>query len=459
MAYILFLMANAALFLRPAEIFASLGDVQLYLYLITAAMLCSWRQIQNQLTLRTLVQQPVNLCVVLVTLAVGLSHLSTGYLGGALNGLNTMVKVMLYYMTLVSVINSPQRLRGFLTTTAIAATVMISLSINDYYKFVDEWSGRDDLELVREEETALFETDAPRRLRHVVDRGEINESGQQEWVFRITGLGMFHDPNDFALVLTLTSILSVYFLTDTTRAGVRYFWILPIILSAWGLILTHSRGGLLGGGVAMMVWLCTRYGGKVALSIGLMGALAVPVVLGRQGNMDVSGGTGQQRIQLWADGLNQMKTAKALFGIGEGRYYEVAGLVAHNSFVHAYVELGFFGGTFFFGCFFLPAWAIFLMKRHGFRIEDPELSRFMPFMAAILGGWCMGMCSLSRCYVPPTYMIAGTAASFLNLVGYYRSRPNPILVFTPQLGRQLAMCSFGFLMCCFVFVRIFARYG
>ena len=33
----------------------------------------------------------------------------------------------------------------------------------------------------------------------------------------------------------------------------------------------------------------------------------------------------------------------------------LAGLVAHNSFVHAFVELGLFGGTFFFGCFFFTA--------------------------------------------------------------------------------------------------------
>ena len=79
-------------------------------------------------------------------------------------------------------------------------------------------------------------------------------------------------------------------------------------------------------------------------------------------------------------------------------------------------------------------------------------------MAAIVGGWCMGMASLSRCYVPPTYMICGTAAAFLNLVGYYRARPVPVLVFNHGLARHLAVCSFGFLLCCFVFVRLFVRY-
>ncbi len=458
MAYILFLMANAALFLRPAELIPALGDVPLYLYLIMATVLCSVKPIHNQLRLATLVQQPINLCVVLVTLAVGLSHLSLGNIGFALKSWNAMVKTMLYFMALVAVVNTPKKLRGFLMTTAIAASVMIGISIMDFNAFVEEWSGRADLWEVRELEKDLPEETPGRQLRHVVDWGDVSAEGEQQWIFRITGLGVFRDPNDLALVLTLTTVISFYFLTDKSKAGVRYLWAIPIFLAGWALILTHSRGGLLGMGVAFTAWLATRYGGKVALGLAVLGAMAVPVALGRQGNIEISGGTGQQRIQLWADGLNQMKTSKALFGIGEGTYADIAGLVAHNSFIHAYVELGFFGGTFFFGCFFLPAWAFFLMKRHGLRIEDPELARLFPFIAAIVAGWSMGICSLSRCYAPPTYMIIGTAAAYLNLVGYYRHRPVPVLVFNHGLARHLAVCSFGFLMCCFVFVRLFVRY-
>lgn len=458
MAYILFLMANAALFLRPAELFPAFGDVPLYLYLIVATVVCAIRPIHNQLRLATLVQQPVNMCVVLVTIAVGVSHLSLGQFGMAVKSWNAMVKVMLYYMALVAVITTPLKLRGFLMTTAVAASVMIGMSILDFNAWVEEWSGRADLWEVRELEKDLPEDAPNKQLRHVVDWGDVSADGEQQWIFRITGLGVFKDPNDLALVLTLTTVISFHFLTDPKMTGVRYLWTIPIGLSFWALMLTHSRGGLLGMGVAFMAWLATKYGGKVAIALGLMGAAAVPVALGRQGNIEISGGTGQQRIQLWADGLAQLKTSKGLFGIGEGTYADIAGLVAHNSFIHAYVELGVLGGTFFFGCFFLPAWAYFLMKRHGLRIEDPELARLFPFMAAILAGWGMGICSLSRSYAPPTYMIIGTSAAFLNLVGYYRRRPFPILVFNHGLARQLAMCSAGFLICCFAFVRLFVRY-
>jgi len=202
-----------------------------------------------------------------------------------------------------------------------------------------------------------------------------------------------------------------------------------------------------------------KYGGKVAMAIGTVGAAAVPIVLGRQGNMEISGGTGQQRIQLWADGLAQIKTMRLPFGIGENKYGEVAGLAAHNSYVHAYVELGFFGGTMFMGCFLFAAWAFFRMKRDRVEVLDPELRRMMPYIAAMLAGWCTGMATLSRCYVPPTYMIVGVAAAYINLAGFYRRKPEPIIVLDNLVAQRWVLCSIGLLACCFAFVRVFARFG
>ncbi len=162
-----------------------------------------------------------------------------------------MAKVMLYYLALLSVINH---------AAAAAGSSWSRPPSGDRHDHPQHRrlagtsspseSGRDDLEIVREEEKDLFETNEPRRLRHVVDWGNVSEDGQQQWIFRITGLGMFRDPNDFALVLNLTIIISCYFLADRKLGSARYLWAIPIALSFYGLYLTHSRGGLLGTGVA-----------------------------------------------------------------------------------------------------------------------------------------------------------------------------------------------------------------
>ena len=458
MAYVLFLLANSTLYIRPAELFPAMGNVQLYLILIVGAMICSIRQIHNQVRLHTLVQQPINLCVLGVTVATATSHLSLGYVGGAVKSFERMAKVCLYYLTLVAVINTPQRLRGFLLNCVLCSVFMIGYSVMDYRQFVEDWSGRADIWEVKNQERDLGPDD-PKLLRHSPENDEMSADGDVEWYFRLCGLGFFHDPNDMAQLIVMTSILCLYFMTDPKMTGMRYLWIPALGICGYALFLTHSRGGLLAGGVALMAYLATRYGGQVAGVIGGMGALAIPVALGRQGNIDLSGGTGQQRIQLWSDGLNQLKTARFFFGIGEGMYAEVAGLVAHNSYVHAYVELGFIGGTLFLGCFFIPAWGMFTMIRNKQRIDHEELRRMMPYLAGMGAGWCMSMMSLSRCYMPTTYMIVGTLAVFMNLAGFYRSHPAPLQQLSQPLAQRLVFASVALLGSFFVFVRVFARFG
>lgn len=458
MAFILFLLANALLFIRPAELFPDLGNVQIYLLCIVGAIACAIPRLHNQMRLVTLVQQPINLCVIGVTVAVVLSHLSSGDAASATKGLNLMGRVLVYYLLLVALVTTPQKLKALLVTTAVCATLMTSVSIVDFYEFVAEWSGRSDLAEVKTRETHLPEG-APKLLRHCVERYGENLEGEDQWAFRMSGLGIFHDPNDLALLIVMSIVISVYFLSNRAAGAVRFVWIVPIGIMSWALLLTQSRGGILCAGVALMAWLATRYGGKVAIAIGAMCAMALPVALGRAGSISLGSGTGQQRIQLWSDGLAQLKSFKFFFGIGEGMYPEVAGLVAHNSYVHAFVELGFFGGTLFFGCFFLPALALFRMQRSGFRIQHPDLKRMQPYIAAILGGWCMGMSALSRCYVPPTYMVCGVAAAWLNLVGFHRPLPRPVLTFNRTTAQWLVSASVCLLIGCFLVVKLFARWS
>ncbi|HVJ87580.1 MAG TPA: O-antigen ligase family protein [Caulifigura sp.] len=458
MAYFLFLLANAALFVRPAELFPALGNIQVYLYLIIAAIVTGIGGIWNQCRVDTLIQQPINLCMLGFTASIATSHLTNGQLALAGAGVFEMVKVLLYFLMLVSVVNSVPRLRQFLQLTVICSSLMVLLSVIDYHDFVAEWSGRADLFAVREVEKDLPDN-VPKQLRHVTDLSGETPDGLPVWVFRLRGLGMFHDPNDLASLAAVTAIISLYFLADPKSAGIRYLWLAPLGLMTHAVLMTHSRGGIMAFGVGCMAWLAVKYGGKVAAVIGAMGAAAVPVALGRQGNMEISGGTGQQRIQLWADGLAQLKSMRLPFGIGESKYGEVAGLAAHNSYIHAYVELGFLGGTMFFGCFLFAAWAFYRLKRDRIELLDPELKRMMPYIAGMLAAWCTGMATLSRCYVPPTYMIVGVAAAYINLAGFHRRKPAPIIALDTLVAQRWVMCSVGMLACCFAFVRMFARFG
>ena len=100
------------------------------LALIGLAILCNLQGLVNQVRTRTLIQQPVNLCMLGVVIAVPVSHLlSQMYLGGAVAGFVEMAKIALYYLMLFSVINTTSRLRQLMLVTAVSATVVVGVSI------------------------------------------------------------------------------------------------------------------------------------------------------------------------------------------------------------------------------------------------------------------------------------------------------------------------------------------
>ena len=98
------------------------------------------------------------------------------------------------------------------------------------------------------------------------------------------------------------------------------------------------------------------------------------------------------------------------------------------------------------------------MKRLHFWIESPELRRVFPYVAAILAEWCMGMCTLSRCYVPSTYMVVGLGAAYVNLVGFYRTHPKPLITLNRTTLAIWVTASFCLLVGAYVFVRLFVRW-
>ena len=447
------------MFVRPGELVPDLASLKLYLLLILAALVCAARPLQNQLRWRTLMQQPANLCVMGVLLGIILSHMSIAYLGGLANGVWDFGKVIAYYLLLVALVNSSQRMRTFLMTTAIAATVMVAISIDSYREFVDHWSGNPGLYQALEEDQIRDRRGEPEQLAHVVEMHGETVEGEAMFVFRMRGMGMFHDPNDVSLLIAVVIFISTYFLTDRHLGTVRWCWLVPICVGFYGLYCTQSRGGVLALAVGSMAWLSMKYGGKVAIAIGVMGLMALPVALGRAGDIDVTSGSGQDRVQLWSDGLEAIKGPRVIFGVGQGMYDQYARLVAHNSYIHAFVEMGFVGGTFFFGCVFFPLYAFWRMHYEKLHITDPQLHRLRPYVVAMLAAWCMGMCSLSRCYNESTYLIVGIAAAFINLAGFYRLRRQPVVTFNYLLAQRWCLASGCVLAFAFVFVRVFARFS
>ena len=431
LAFMAFCLLTAVMILRPGEMLAGLEGVPIYEGLIFTTLALSFRRVMQFFTPNALCSQPITLCLVGVFVAIPLSHLTHSYFGGMLESTIEFTKAALFYALLVATVDTWERFEKLCVVIAVCATTTVALCVIDFVGLVD------------------FEF-----IKHINDSHGVTETGETAHVLRMNGTGIFSDPNDISLLIVATGVLCVSFLWDRERSQSRLLWLGPLAVLVTGLFCTKSRGGLLALGAACGVMIMFRYGKQVAIAIGLLGAVAVPLLAGRQAEIDISDGTGHDRILLWRDGLAAVMSSDIVFGTGHRTYQDLAGLVAHNSFVHAFVELGLFGGTFFFGLFFFSALGLFRLNEPQWRIQHPRQARFLPFMAAIGAGWTIGLFSLSRCYTVSTLLILGLGTAYLNLANWNIQPRRLVLQWDRTHRRQLVLASAALFVGLNVFVRV-----
>ncbi len=431
--FFLFLILNATLFVRPSEIFPALLGWHIYLVLISLCLLLALPAVLEQLSGKSLGNRPITVCVLALlvfTVLASLAHME--FAKAATHGFE-FVKVVLYFLLLVAVVNTPARLRTFVLSFGVFCAAVTGLAVLYYHGYIQ-------LASISVLKDALYD---PITQAKIV-------------VPRLRGTGVFDDPNDLCLMLVLGAMISLYGLSDRRLGPLRIFWVATLLLFAYALYLTKSRGGFLGMLVALMTFLTARYGWKRSL---LLAGILLPVLFvffaGRQTDISASGTTGQSRIQLWSDGLVMIK-GNPLFGVGMDEYANDAGQVAHNGFLHVFAELGFLAGVLFLGAFY---YALTSLRRLGTAphvVLDPGLRRLRPYLTAMVAGYATGMLTLSVCYIVPTYTILGLASVYLRLAAAHP--PLPVRRFDGRLFQRMVLVGIVFLAAVYVFVRLFLRW-
>src|SRR5262249_29992425 len=156
-------------------------------------------------------------------------------------------------------------------------------------------------------------------LKQVVDVEGTEESGVTRFA-RLCGSGIFNDPNDMSLALVAGMLICAYGLTDKQAGPLRVVFLPLLGLFMTGIALTPSRGGLLSLLAGMVVFFKMRFGWLKTVGLTILGLPLLFFMLSeRQTELSANESTGQQRIQLWSDGFEQMKSSP-LFGIGEGNF-------------------------------------------------------------------------------------------------------------------------------------------
>jgi hypothetical protein len=341
-----------------------------------------------------LLRTPTTACVVGLLGAVALSHLAQFDFQAAFGAVLNFGKIVIYYLLLVTVVDSPRRLRTFLFWLWCFTSALTLLAVLDYYGYISV--------------AGLAEV----RQRWTQSGSDADVTVE---VVQLCGSGIFGNPNDLSRILVVGILVNLYHIAREANIVRRTMYVASLLLMGGGLQLTYSRGGFtsLAGGLTCLAW--SRYGGiRSALIAVVVLPLLFALFAGRQTDLNVEQGTGQQRIHLWNEGFELMRSSP-LFGIGSGQYAEQVGLVAHNSFVQFFVETGFVGGTLFSGAFFASFWALRRSIVPANRV-DTEMVRIRPYVVAILAGYAVGMLSSTRSYTTTTYVVLGLAGAYAQLL-------------------------------------------
>lgn len=428
---------TVVLLVRPSEIVPALAALPIYQILIVSTLLGSVPVLSRLLTVQSLQEQPITICVLGLLGAAVASHLANGSIYFARMTFSEFGKVVLYYLLLVGLVTTPNRLRMLLTTVVGAVAMLAGIAVAQYHGILDLPS-----------------------LSMLNDSMTDPVTGEAVTIRRMRSVGIFNDPNDLSMILLLGMALAAYLVDVGPGFATRASGIGVLLLGGYALSLTESRGGLLALMASAAVWCRVKFGRKAVL--GFL-ALGLPLLLvlfaGRQTNFDVEGGTGQERVQQWSYGLALLKH-HPLFGIGYDQYAEIVGLEAHNSYVSSVVETGLVGGTFFLAAVLLPCVRLYTLatadeQSASRRGRLSATSRLRHYLLAGLVAWAAGMFTLSRAYIVPTYLTIGLVAVCLHLDGGERP-PNRSLW---QLLLYAGLAGIGHVIFTLLFVRTFARWG
>lgn len=325
MTYLLGLVYLALIYVRPGEIIPGLIGFPFLEITTGAAALAA--VISLALKPRGFMNLPNDWCFLGFCGAAVLSVPANGWLGGGYRALLLLLPLITFYVLTRLAVTTARQLRWFAVVLVALTAFQAGNGILQYY------TG-----------TGLGGSTA-----HVkIEADAESETGVEE-TKRIRGTGIFGDPNDLAmsLVIVLPFLFGVILSRSSVLGWLSSVAVLGIVMLA--LVLTQSRGGLVGVGAASAAFAYRRFGKGFAAAIGVV-VFAALLALGpsRFQNLETSESSAQGRIQAWAAGLAMFKSAPVL-GVGYGNYAEYNELVAHNSFVHAFAETGFVGGYFLVG--------------------------------------------------------------------------------------------------------------
>ena len=382
MAIYLLVMLTAVYFIRPNEWVPSLQSVPLFLITIIPCIAFSLEAIFKQLTSQSLRQNPITFCVAGLLVSTLLSQLAN-----APAEIATTIgfsKACVFYLLIVSLLETRQHFDWYLRWLGLILLGFASLMELQHYGIIHS-----------DNQATLISIHA----------GRANAFGSQT----------FSDPNDSALILIVGLLISIHLASTTNKRLLTLFWLAAAAVSLCAVKITDSRAGFLALSVGTCAYIWVRWGGKWLLrSLCLSPLVIAQIATSRMTDVGaVSEGTGQERVQMWHTALLLFKN-NPILGIGPDCFTSLIGKASHNTFLQAYAELGFLGGTLFFFAFYagvVCAWQTISI----IRTEQTATDSNLYLIVALLAAFGVSIFTLNHLYSSESYLVFALTTATLHI--------------------------------------------
>jgi hypothetical protein len=341
MGFILSILYFVTHYLTSPIIFGPLADAHVEMVLAILISFISLFKLKGSVLLKA----PQLLALVGLAFAGSLSVVfGMHWISGALQAFPAFIPCAFGYILVCLHCNSQKKLQALVCVLLFVCLFVIARGFIDLHYGVSRSCS------LHSETTEPAETDLNSwDMEHPYLLGTGDNSGES--VYRLRGLGLIHDPNDFGqLVVCVVPLVFIFWRTKRTLGNIA-FVILPVSTLLYGAFLTHSRGALLAL-IAMAIVAARRRIGTLPALLLACGLFAAAMALNFTGGRDISAEAGADRTELWSTGLQLLKS-HPLFGVGLDNMadYTATHHTAHNSVVVCAAELGIFG--LYFWCLFL----------------------------------------------------------------------------------------------------------
>ncbi len=403
MAYFGLIAYTTFLYIRPQDIFPLLYSFPIMGITVGLTIIASlftqgfWK--------RPLIYSLQDKFMILFLIALILPHIFQTYLDGAINSFTDFSKIIIIYLLINRLVDTPAKLKGYIIVLVVLTILLAVQGLQQHYTGFG-WGGQ--IPFLQGEGGGFVRS-------RVIEPEKIEQYEkfrmQEGILMRITGTGIFQDPNDLALALVIAVPFIVHGILKGRPLLFKLLCLFFLLLIINAIYLTNSRGGMITLGIIFLIFFANRFGLKKGIIVGFL-AVSFMFFFAPSRTQSIDMEESGTRTVRWSEGLQVFKSAP-LFGVGMNMYEEYQSQTAHNTFLLALAETGMFGTFMIIGLFYTTYKRLRAIEKSP---ANEDLKTEANLLNITIIGFVVGSFFLSRLYIPVPYILIALAVAIANMI-------------------------------------------